>query len=167
MVEKRAYDNSRRRQAAILRAAARALEEPEKEPEEKLPRRQLGKMKRRAKIPKDLKCPTCSNVTLASKSWVVGAALKRGLQPECKSCWAIRIKVGLPPLVPLPESELERTLREADGLPAPTAEELEAEATRQPGETKREARLRVRNERREAMLRQLEQTLAVIREGST
>lgn len=86
--EKRAYDNSRRRQRAILTSALRALEQGEPEEREKLPRRLRNVRKRRAKIPSDMRCPKCNELTTASKSWVVGAALKVGEPAQCKRCWA-------------------------------------------------------------------------------
>lgn len=90
--EKRAYDNSRREQLALLRSAARALDDPPPEERERLPRRVRQYRKRRSKLPDDMRCPMCNEVTTASKSWVVGAAIKRGLKPQCKRCWARLIK---------------------------------------------------------------------------
>lgn len=89
---KRAYDNSLRKQRAILRSAVRALESPPPETKERVPRRVRNYRKRAAKLPADRKCPSCGEVTIASKSWVVGAAAKRGLSPQCKRCWAELLK---------------------------------------------------------------------------
>lgn len=150
MVEKRAYDNTRRRQAAILRAAQRALENPPKEPKEREPRRERNPAKRRAAIPADRRCTTCGDITLASKSWVVGAALRRGLKPCCKACWSAMLREGtLPPILAEQETPAARALREAQGLPPPPPKVVEElEVVKLPGESKRKARQRMRAELR-------------------
>ena len=89
--EKRQYDNTKRQQRAILSSALRALEQGEPEEKERVPRRVRNFRKRRAKFPPDMRCPVCKQVTLASKSWVVGAALRVGAQVQCKRCWAARL----------------------------------------------------------------------------
>ena len=89
--EKRAYDNTRRQQRAILLSALRSLGKDEEEEQERVPRRVRNFRKRRAKLPADMRCPVCGEVTTASKSWVVGAALRAEQPVQCKSCWSARL----------------------------------------------------------------------------
>lgn len=148
-MEKRAYDNSNREKAALLRRTLRDLEEPREQaplkiPKVQRPRRIRGASERRALLPANLTCPSCGEQILASKSWVVGQAIHRGLEPECKRCWAVRLAAGpLPPYLPPVESPIAKAIREAEGLPAPVAP---TEPEREPGESKQRAAQRVRSE---------------------
>lgn len=120
MTDKRAYDNTRRKQAQILRAMQRALTEEPPDAREPKGRRRLRRDQRFEKIPRNLVCPKCGVRNTTSKSWVVGKALTRGLPVQCKTCWTALLKEGpLPPEIVGIESDLEKARREAEGLPPP------------------------------------------------